>query len=155
MKDYLDQVKNELKRVDHIIYVSLKYTRTVDVIKHGIDRMISAFDVGFEALLEKVKRRRKTLEVPEQPLKRCEVLREIFKDDDEVNKYIDFYLILKRLSKAEFSRVDEYRRNVTMIAKLDTGMMEVTIDKLYEYEITMKEFVSYLENKLGLAKETL
>ena len=30
----------ELKRVDHLVYVSLKYTRTVDVIRSIIDRLI-------------------------------------------------------------------------------------------------------------------
>ncbi len=33
MTDYLDNAKNEMKRVDHLLFVSLKYTRTVDVIK--------------------------------------------------------------------------------------------------------------------------
>ena len=41
MKDYLDDVKNEVKRVDHLIYVSLKYTRTVDVIRSVVERIIN------------------------------------------------------------------------------------------------------------------
>jgi hypothetical protein len=155
MKDYLDNVKDELKRVDHIIYVSLKYTRTVDVIKHAVDRMISAFDFGIEALLQKAKRRRKTLEIPDQPLKRCEMVKEMYKDDQKLVEFIDFYLLLRTLSKAEYTKKEEYRRNVAMIAKLDSGMVEVSIDVLHEYEAKMKSFVEYLEQILGLAEERL
>ena len=31
-----DNAKQELKRADHLLYVTLKYTRTVDVIKNTI-----------------------------------------------------------------------------------------------------------------------
>lgn len=155
MKNYLDEVKNELKRVDHILYVSLKYTRTVDVIKHCIDRMISAFDFGIEALIEKVKRRRKTLEMPEQPLKRCQLVKELYPDDEKLKEFIDFYILLRQLSKARYTKREEYRRNVTMIAELDSGMTEVSIDVLHEYEKTMKAFVYHLEELFGLVKDTL
>jgi len=155
MKDYLDNVKNELKRVDHIIYVSLKYTRTVDVIKHALDRMISAFDFGIEALLQKVKRRRKTLEIPDQPLKKCELVRTLYKDDQKLSEFMDFYMLLRILSKAEYTKREEYRRHVTMIAKVDVRTVEVSIDVLHEYEKMMKDFVEYIEQLLGLAEEKL
>ena len=55
----LDNAKEELKRVDHLIYVSLKYTRTVDVIKSIIERMINAFDFSIRAGLEYAKGKKK------------------------------------------------------------------------------------------------
>ena len=44
MDDALYDAEKELKRVDHLIYVSLKYTRTVDVFKNIIKRLISTID---------------------------------------------------------------------------------------------------------------
>ena len=41
-KESIDKAKEELKRVDHLFFVSLKYTKTVDVIKSLIDRLINA-----------------------------------------------------------------------------------------------------------------
>ena len=38
MSEYLVDSKQEINRADHLIYVSLKYTRTVDVIKSIIER---------------------------------------------------------------------------------------------------------------------
>jgi hypothetical protein len=39
-------------RVDHLIFVSLKYSRTVDVIKSVIKRLISTYEIAMKALLE-------------------------------------------------------------------------------------------------------
>ena len=42
MIETLENAKEELKRVDHLIFVSLKYTRTVDVLLNVINRIISS-----------------------------------------------------------------------------------------------------------------
>jgi hypothetical protein len=149
MKDYLDKVKNELKRVDHLLYVSLKYTRTVDVIRSIIERLINAFDFGIDGLLAKVKKRRKKLEIPTQPRKKCELVKELYADNEEILKFIEFYLELRDIHQAKYTKREEYRRYVTMIAELEPGKIaEVDIDKLYEYEKKAKEFVERLEGIL-------
>lgn len=51
MKESLDKAVEELKRIDHLVFVSLKYTRTADVLKSIIQRMINTFSFGFKALL--------------------------------------------------------------------------------------------------------
>ena len=149
MNQYLDDVKSELKRLDHILYVSLKYTRTVDIIKHAIDRMISSFDIGFAGIFEQVKRKRKKFEIPEQPIKKCQVLKEIFPEDKRLAKFIDFYLLLRKLNKADYTKREEYRRHVTMIANLGpNNIFEVNIDILMEFHAKIKKFVEYLQEKL-------
>ena len=50
MNTSLSDAVEEIKRVDHLVFVSLKYTRTVDVIKSVVDRIISALDFIFIAL---------------------------------------------------------------------------------------------------------
>ncbi len=42
MLESLDLAKEEIKRADHLMYVSLKYTRTVDILKSIIERLINA-----------------------------------------------------------------------------------------------------------------
>ena len=149
MKDYLDKVKDELKRVDHLLYVSLKYTRTVDVIRSVINRLINAFDLGMEGLIAKVKKRRKTLEIPSQPRKKCELVKELYADDEKILKFVEFYLELRNIYQAKYTKREEYRRYVTLIAELGPGnIIEVGIDKLHEYEEVAKEFIEYLEGVL-------
>jgi len=152
MKDYLeiiDNAKNELKRVDHLIFVSLKYTRTVDVIRSVIERMLNAFEFGVDALLEKKKARKKKLEIPAQIKLKCELVKQEY-DDEKLVNYLDFYLKLREILKAKYTRREEYRRYVTMLSEVSPdNVVEVDIDKLGEYHNIVKEFVEYAE---GLIK---
>ena len=50
MREKLEEAFEELKRVDHLIYVSLKYTRTTDVLKNVIDRMITTAECMMNAI---------------------------------------------------------------------------------------------------------
>ena len=147
--DYLDDAKSELKRVDHLLYVSLKYTRTVDVLKSVINRMIAAFDSGFLGLLDKVQNRRKNFEIPTQPRVRAYILKEVFPKDEKLRIFVEFYLLLRNLSQAKYDKREEYRRHVTMIAYLEKHeKYEVNIDVLYEYYETCKKFSEYIEEAL-------
>ncbi|MBI1935962.1 hypothetical protein HYS31_05975 [Candidatus Woesearchaeota archaeon] len=154
MKESFDLAIQELKRVDHLFWVSLKYTRTVDVIKHVIDRLISCIGYGLEALLKYAKEKKLIASVPENAGLRCELLRKTFPENLEMMDYINFYLRLRRLSKAEYSRREEFRRHVTMIAVIDKGeVVEVSIDTLKEdYEKT-RGFMQFVKKIIYEEKE--
>ena len=51
--------EEELKRADHLIYVSLKYTRTCDIMKNAIKRLISAFELAMQDYLEAMRKKKK------------------------------------------------------------------------------------------------
>jgi len=152
MKEYLqsiDNVKNELKRVDHLIFVSLKYTRTVDVIRSVILRMLNAFEFGVKALIEKKKARKKTLEIPHQIKLQCALVNKLY-DDEKLAEYLGLYLRLRDILKAKYTRREEYRKNVTMISELAPGEThEINIERLNEYYTKVKNFLEYIE---GLIK---
>ena len=46
MEESLRNALSELKRAEHSLFVSLKYTRTVDVIKHIVERLRPDIDNG-------------------------------------------------------------------------------------------------------------
>ncbi len=148
MISYLAEVKEELKRVDHLLYVTLKYTRTADVLRNIIERVINAFEIGIGALLES-KKAKKKIEIPSQPLKRCELAKELFPEDKELLSFIDFYLMLRRILKAPYQKREEYRRHLTMISEIaPQQFVEVSIDTIHEYYTKTKEWLAYLEGKL-------
>jgi hypothetical protein len=151
MKPYLesiDNIKNELKRVDHLIFVSLKYTRTVDVIRSVIERMLNAFEFGVNALLEKRKVKKKKLQIPVQ-IKLKVALAKGEYHDEKIDHFLDFYLRLREVLKAKYTRREEYRRYVTMISALSPGnVVEVDIDKLNEYHKIVKDFLEYMEGMI-------
>jgi hypothetical protein len=147
LNEFLLNAKEELSRAEQQIFVSLKYTRTADVIKNAIERLISTFDACFEVIFEKLKRRRKELVVPEQYKARCETLRKLLKKDKKITEAIDIYLLLKDIAEAKYDKKDEYHRTVTMIAYISEKPFEINIDKLYEYFGKAKELITYFEEE--------
>ena len=154
MKESFDLAVQELKRVDHLFWVSLKYTRTVDVIKHVIDRLISCIGYGFESLLKYANEKKLAAHIPENAGLRIELIRKTFPDNIEIIDYINFYQKLRKLSKAEYTKREEFRRHVTMIATIDKGeIVEVSIDSLKEdYEKT-KNFIRLIKKIINEEKD--
>lgn len=153
MNEYLDNAKEELKRADHLIFVSLKYTRTVDVLKSVVERLINAFDFGIIALLEYLKEKKKKIkEYPNVVLIKCDLIKKKFKDN-ELSNYLDFYLLLRKVSKAKFTKRLEYRRHVTMIADVDGNFVEINLDNLKEHYNKTQDFINYVEMIVDRKKE--
>ena len=63
-EDALEQSRKELSRADHLLFVSLKYTRTVDVLKSLIERLISSMSFSNQALLMHLKDKKKIAAFP-------------------------------------------------------------------------------------------
>jgi len=146
MKKYLDDAQEEMKRADHLLYVSLKYTRTVDVIRSVIQRLISAYDAMMDALLEHAMKKKKIKTLPTAPTMKADVLKTVFKDNENIINNLDFYLSMRRIIKArKITKREEYRRHVTMTAYLtNTHLVEVDMDILKEYYFKTRDFLEYI-----------
>ncbi len=145
MEESYEEAVAELKRIDHLFYVSLKYTRTVDMMKHMLDRMVGMFQFGILCLLKKKKIDNKLTLIPENNAMRIALVLEHY-PDEELKQFIQFYIRLRKLTKAPFSRREEFRRHVTMTATLDNNeIVEIDIDKLKEYYDLSRIFVKYLK----------
>ncbi|MFO8016375.1 MAG: hypothetical protein R6U32_04675 [Candidatus Woesearchaeota archaeon] len=132
MKESLEKAREELKRSDHLIYVSLKYTRTCDVFKSIIERLINAMDFMIEALLKKEAEDNNIEEIPPQPIAKCKLCADTT-GNDEIKEMCDFFLTLKKISRAGFTREREYRRHVTMRMDIEGTECSVDIDTITEY----------------------
>ncbi|OIO66561.1 hypothetical protein COY28_01480 [Candidatus Woesearchaeota archaeon CG_4_10_14_0_2_um_filter_57_5] len=144
--------KEELKRADHLIYVSLKYTRTVDVIKSIIDRLLNAHAFMVDASIQWAQREKiiaEDAEVPKSPVMKAERLGELFKDNETIVNFLDFYLFLRKVARAGYTAHREYRRHVTMSAMVDGKQIDITIDVIHGYYERSKEFQVFLEEKLS------
>lgn len=145
MDDYEVHAKDELKRADHLIYVTLKYTRTVDVIKNTIKRLISALEFSaFDALNHlKVKGKVKD-SIPAHPNLRFNLLLALL---PKTKKAFDFYSYLRKIDRAEFGKKEEYRKNVALIAKdvIGNKAVEVNVEVLKQLYDQTVVFVSEIE----------
>ena len=154
MKESFDEAVQELKRVDHLFWVSLKYTRTVDVIKNVIERLINCIGFGLEALLKYSKEKKLITSVPANAGLRCDLLKKIFSDNSELLDYVNFYMMLRKLSRAEYTKKEEFRRHVTMIATIDKGeIVNVDIDTLKEYYEKTRNFITFVKKVINEEKE--
>ena len=130
--DYIGEANEELKRVDHLIFVSLKYTRTVDVLKNVLTRLINCFECIINGALAEALENRKVKQVPNAPIKKCSALKELY--PGRYDELIDFFLFLRKVNRAEYEKINEFRRHVALIAHTeDDGNVEVNIDVVTEY----------------------
>jgi hypothetical protein len=153
MKEAFEDAVQELKRVDHLFWVSLKYTRTVDMIKHVIERIISCMTMGMESVLRYAKEKKMISEIPENIGLKIELVKKTFPDNREMMDYINFYQLMRKLSKADYKKKEEFRRHVTMIAAVDGNIVNVDIDTLKEYYEKLKVFMRFVKRTINEEKE--
>lgn len=148
MIEAISNAKDELKRADHLLYVSLKYTRTVDVFKSLIQRIINCQEFCIEALLKYMKEKKKITSIPHSPVAKANQLKKLFPDDPLITETIALFLLLRKINKAEYTKAKEFRRHVNMTIVIDKEVMEVNIDKMYEYFEITKNFFARAEETI-------
>ncbi len=142
----LAEAKEELKRADHLLYVTLKYTRTGDVIKNTIHRLLNAIDNVVIFALEILKKKKKLKFIPLTPVSRAELLKKLYKRP-EMKQFLDFYFLLRKIDKAEFYKREEFRKHVALIVEYRDEVIQVDIETLEEYFIKTRQFIEYIELK--------
>lgn len=141
---FIEEARNELKRADHQIFVSLKYTRTADVLRNILERFISCFDYVIEGLLLKKEQLGEIFEIPVSPVAKVNEVKRVY-SDEMLTKMMERYIVYRKLMNSKYRAVNEYRRHVAMIAEIDNSEVEVNIDNISEYYEEMKEFIKYIE----------
>ena len=148
-----DDAWEELKRADHLIFVSLKYTRTVDVIRSIIIRLINSIDEAVYGALKKAEEAGKIDEVPSNIGIRLTRAKELYPGQG-TSDMLEFYNHLKKLSRAKYDKIKEYRRHVTMIATIDKGeIVNVDIDLLKTYYEKTRAFLTFVKRMINEEKE--
>jgi len=153
IKESLVNAYEELKRADHLFHVTLKYTRTVDVLKSVIERLINSFNYSMDALLFYAQLNGKLDQVPKIPLVKVEKIKELYPEDKNICDFQNFFMLLRKINKAKFGKDREYRRHVTMTAQLEEGDAEITIDIIGDYFKKTKEFISCVEDYVNVNKK--
>jgi hypothetical protein len=150
MMQCLEDAREELKRVDHQIWVSLKYTRTVDVLLNIISRMIDGYAFLLEALIKAAVQDAKADHMPPSPIERGNLLKQIYAEDEQIRDNIELFFLLRKLFRSNPQRENEYRRNVTMRTVVEGREELVTIDIITNYYHFIMEFYKRVE---GIIKE--
>ena len=148
MEEYLLEAQEELKRLEHIIYVSLKYTRTVDVLANALKRLVGTFDLIIEAYLLKAQEEGKIENLPKSPALRANKVTILFPEDEELKNYLKFYSYMKQVLKSPHRKREEYRRHVSLIVDHEQATTEIKIDHLINCEKYIHRFFNYARDTL-------
>lgn len=144
MMEALEEAKNEIRRADHMIFISMKYSRTCDVILNIIQKLISCYDYCILALLKRLEKDKRIKRIPPSPIERSDFVEKYYKDS---RKFIKHYKLFKKIIKCDYTAREEFRKHITLIVK-DKKPIEVTTDVLMKYFEDTKEFIRYVEKKI-------
>ena len=146
MIEEFESAKEELKRADHLIYITLKISRNVDVIRNAILRMISASEFLIKDVLV-----HKNKELPKTIKESIILIRSLFKKDEKLHDFLNFYETLKRIERAEYTSKDEYRKNIALVTKFIT--LDVpTLEQFFNKSIDFMNYVNELTGKVHKEK---
>ena len=138
LRSNIEKTQDEIKRLEHLILVSLKYTRTVDMLKEVVENLIETYEFIILILLEYLVDTEKIDEIPASVSKKCEVVKENI-ELEEIEEHIDLYLRMRKLLKTDYDSINEYRRHVTMKGVVEDKEMNIDIDTVTEYYREIKE----------------
>jgi len=143
-----DTPEDELRRAEHLVYVSLKYTRTRDVMLNAIKRMVSAYELGFHKYLKSKIKSGCIKEIPQTINEKSVLVKSM--TGSKTKKHFILYSLLKRIEKSRCEGEEEFRKNVTLIAKPKIGNakdIRVKTKDLEEFLAVTKEFVLFLRSE--------
>ena len=144
IRDILRDAKKELKRVEHLVYVSLKYTRTVDVLKNVLSRMTEAYEELFIVLYNY----KKEDEAPTAPVRLAREIDSLY-EDEEITKNVETFILLRKIYRAPNPiREEEYRRHVAMKTYINGREEVFNIDLAMQYFGYLSEFYEIVEKDI-------
>jgi hypothetical protein len=145
----IEGIIKEKTSADHLLYVSLKYTKTCDVILNLLARWKSLIELSFDAILEKRVEDGKIPAMPTNPKQKIEFVRKYFKKSDVVQAVVPLYIFFKRVPDLKKMREGEFRKNVNLKIIEANRTTEINMDKLGEYYEIIEKFVDEVKEILG------
>ena len=138
----MEEIIQEKISADHLLYVSLKYTKTCDVIVNLILRWQKMIDISIDEILKHAKKRKKISFVPTNPTKKIEEIRKLFKKDKVFQKVIDDYEMFRKIDELRKERSGEFRKNVTLKVFYKGNEISINLDQLKIYAEELEKFIS-------------
>jgi hypothetical protein len=144
----MEDIIQEKISADHLLYVSLKYTKTCDVIMNLLLRWRRMIDTSLEKALEHAKRKGIITKIPENNIAKINELKTIFKKDKNFLKTLEFFLMLKKIESLRTERIGEFRKNVALKIMYKGEEILIDLEKLKEYADMLENFISSVKQFL-------
>lgn len=141
----MDEIIKEKISADHLLYVSLKYTKTCDVIINLLLRWKAMIDLSMDNLIEKAKKQKKWKPVADAPRAKLVQLKQIYAKEPVVAPVLELYELFRDIEKLDKIRESEFRKGVNLRVNYKGNEISINLDKLKEYSEILERFISYLK----------
>lgn len=138
----MEKIIQEKISADHLLYVSLKYTKTCDVIRNLLLRWRRMIETAIDQTLKHAKKKKKISKVPASPVGQIEAIKKLFKKDKEFLKVIELYEMLRKLEELRQERIGEFRKNVCLRIFYQGKEINVNLEQLKIYAEQLEKFIS-------------
>ena len=138
----MEDIIQEKISADHLLYVSLKYTKTCDVILNLLLRWRKMIETSIDAILNHAKKKKKISAIPTNPVGKIEKIKILFKKDKEFIKVIEFYEMLKKIEDLKRERIGEFRKNVCLKIFYQGKEISINLEQLKIYAEMLEKFIS-------------
>ena len=138
----MEDIIQEKISADHLLYVSLKYTKTCDVIKNLLLRWKKMIDTAIDRIIKHAKKKKKISIVPINPIKKIETMKKLFKKDKNFMETIKFYEMLRKIEGLRVERIGEFRKNVCLKIMYCGEEINVNLEQLKIYADMLEKFIS-------------
>ena len=145
----IPEIIKEKTSADHLLYVSLKYTKTCDVILNLLARWKIMIEKSFDFLLEHEIKAKKIPGKPKSPKERIEFMKKYFKKYEAIQETIPLYIFFKRIPDLNKTREGEFRKNVNLKIIEQENVTEINLEKLDEYAEILERFISEVRQILS------
>lgn len=143
MSEELEKIIKEKISADHLLYVSMKYTKTCDVMINLLKRWKIMIDYAFDGLLEKAKKKKMIKSIPDAPRLRIDVIRNAFRNSKEVTDTLEIYEMFKLIDILNKTKEGEFRKGVCLRVTYKMKEIPINLEKLKEYSEILERFINY------------
>src|SRR3989344_961073 len=148
----MEQIIKEKISADHLLYVSLKYTKTCDVIINLLLRWKNMIELAMDLLVEKAKKQKKWKPVPDAPRAKLLQLKKIYEKDEIVRDTLSLYELFRDIEGLDKIRESEFRKGVNLRVTYRGEIININLDKLKEYSTLLERFISSLKKSFVLCR---
>jgi len=141
----MERIIKEKISADHLLYVSLKYTKTCDVIINLLLRWKIMIETAMDLLVEKAKKAKKWKPIPDAPRAKLVQLKKIYADDLLIVQVLELYELFRDIEQLEKVRENEFRKGVNLRVTYRGEIININLDKLKEYAALLEKFISSLK----------
>ena len=145
----VEDILKEKTSADHLLYVSMKYTKTCDVMLNLLSRWKVMIETSLDALLEKAKKKKKVKIIPPAPLMKIAILRKIFKKEEIIIETLDLYEFFRKVPSLGTARESEFRKNVNLKITEFGKETRIDLEKLQEYAEILERFIKFVREYLS------